>query len=125
VSGRLDDRQRGRRLVLKFASIQMSCAAAVAVVCLLLSGWNATRSALVGGLIVAAGTVVFGWRLFATGWPAAEVARGFFRGEIFKWIWMGGALWAAFTHGGFEPLPLLLGLIAAQAGFWVGMGILR
>lgn len=114
---------RGRRLVAKFASVQMSAAAVVAVVCLFASGANAARSALVGGLIVALGTVVFGWRLFAKGWPAAEVARGFFLGELLKWIWIAAALWAAFTQGGFEPLPLLLGFIAAQSGFWVAMGV--
>jgi F0F1-type ATP synthase assembly protein I len=116
---------RGKRLVVKFASVQMAAAAVVAVVCMFVSGANAARSALIGGLIVALGTLVFGWQLFAKGWPAAEVARGFFLGELLKWIWIAAALWAAFTHGGFEPLPLLLGLIAAHSGFWVAMGVFK
>jgi F0F1-type ATP synthase assembly protein I len=119
------ERNRGKRLVLKFASVQMAGAALVAAACLLWSGAGAARSALVGGLIVAMGTVLFGWRLFAKGWPAAEVVRGFFLGELLKWIWIAVALWAAFTRGGFEPLPLLLGLIAAHSGFWVAMGVFK
>jgi F0F1-type ATP synthase assembly protein I len=125
VSGLHVDRNGGKQLVLKFASVQMAGAALVAAACLLLSSANAARSALAGGLIVAIGTILFGWRLFAKGWPAIEVARGFFLGELLKWIWIAVALWAAFTRGGFEPLPLLLGLIAAHAGFWVAMGVFR
>jgi len=119
------DHNRGKRLVLKFASVQLAAAAIVAIAFLLLSGGNAARSALAGGLIVVIGSVVFGWRLFAKGWPPVEVARGFFLGELLKWIWLAAALWAAFTHGGFEPLPLLLGLIAAHGGFWVAMAVFR
>ena len=119
------DRNPGKQLVLKFASVQMAGAALVAAACLLLSNANSARSALVGGLIVAIGTIVFGWRLFAKGWPAREAARGFFLGELLKWVWIAVALWAAFTRGGVEPLPLLLGLIAAQTGFWVAMVVFK
>ena len=36
-----------------------------------------------------------------------------------------GAFALALTRGGMEPLPLLIGLVAAQSGFWVAMGIFK
>lgn len=117
--------RRGKRLALKFAAVQLASTSAVALVFLALSGANAARSAVVGGLIIALGTLVFAWRLFATSWPAASAARGFYAGELLKWVWVLGAFALALTRGGMEPLPLLLGLFAAQCGFWVAMGIFK
>jgi F0F1-type ATP synthase assembly protein I len=117
--------RRGKLLALKFAAIQMAGTGLAALVFLALSGTNAARSAIVGGLIIALGTLVFAWRLFATGWPAASAARGFYAGEMLKWIWVVGAFALALTRGGMEPLPLLIGLVASQCGFWVAMGIFK
>lgn len=115
--------RRGKLLALKFAAIQLASTGLAALVFLVLSGMNAARSAVVGGLIIALGTLVFAWRLFATGWPAASAARGFYAGELLKWVWVVGALALALIRGGFEPLPLLIGVMASQCGFWVAMGI--
>jgi F0F1-type ATP synthase assembly protein I len=120
-----DTARRGRRLALKFAAIQLACTGLAALVFLMSNGWNAARSAIAGGLIIALGTLVFAWRLFATNWPAASAARGFFAGEALKWIWVVGAFALALTRGGMEPLPLLIGLVASQCGFWVAMGIFK
>ena len=109
----------------KFAAVQLACASVVALVFLAVSGANAARSAVAGGLIIALGTLVFAWRLFATDWPAASAARGFYAGELLKWVWVVGAFALALTRGGMEPLPLLLGLLAGQCGFWVAMGIFK
>lgn len=117
--------RRGKRLALKFAAVQLACTSLAAFVFLALSGANAARSAVVGGLIVALGTLVFAWRLFATDWPAASAARGFYAGELLKWVWVIGAFALALTRGGMEPLPLLVGLLASQCGFWVAMGIFK
>lgn len=117
--------RRGKLLALKFAATQLASTGLAALVFLVSSGLNAGRSALVGGLIIALGTVVFAWRLFATDWPAASAARGFYAGELLKWIWVVGALALALTRGGMEPLPLLVGLVAGQCGFWVAMGIFK
>jgi F0F1-type ATP synthase assembly protein I len=117
--------RRGRRLALKFAVLQLACSGLAAVACLALSGFNAARSAVAGGVIIAVGTLVFAWRAFATGWPASSAAQGLYRGELFKWLWVVGALWLAFTSGGFAPLPLLVGLIAGQFGFWLAIGVYR
>jgi F0F1-type ATP synthase assembly protein I len=117
--------RRGKLMALKFAAIQLASTGLAALVLLASSGTNAARSAVVGGLIIALGTLVFAWRLFATDWPAASAARGFYAGELLKWIWVVGALALALTRGGMEPLPLLIGLIASQCGFWVAMGIFK
>jgi F0F1-type ATP synthase assembly protein I len=117
--------RRGKRLALKFAAVQLASTSLAALVFLALSGANAARSAVAGGLIVALGTLVFAWRLFATDWPAASAARGFYAGELLKWIWVLGAFALALTRGGMEPLPLLVGLLASQCGFWVAMGIFK
>ena len=120
-----DTARRGKRLASRFAAIQMACASLAALAFLALSGANAARSAAAGGLIVASGTLVFAWRLFATDWPAASAARGFYAGELLKWIWVLGAFALALTRGGMEPLPLLIGLLAGQCGFWVAIGIFK
>lgn len=120
-----DTARRGKRLALKFAAIQLASTGLAALVFSMTSGWNAARSAVAGGLIIALGTLVFAWRLFATDWPAASAARGFYAGEVLKWVWVIGAFALALTRGGMEPLPLLVGLLAAQCGFWVAMGIFK
>ena len=117
--------RRGQRLALKFATVQLACAGVAAVVGLATGGFNSFRSASVGGLIVAIGTVVFAWRLFADSWPAVDAAKGFYVGEALKWIWIVGALWLALSRGRFDALWLLLGLIAAQFGFWIAMRFFR
>ena len=117
--------RRGKRLALKFAAVQLACAGLAALVFLALNGGNAARSAVAGGLIIASGTLVFAWRLFATGWPASSAARGFYAGELLKWVWVLGAFALALTRGGMEPLPLLVGLLASQCGFWVAMCLFK
>jgi F0F1-type ATP synthase assembly protein I len=117
--------RRGKRLALKFALVQLACASVAAIVCLGFGGLNSARSALVGGVIIAVGTLVFASRMFASAWPAVDAARGFYFGEMLKWIWVIGALWLALTRGGFEPLALLIGMIAAQFGFWLAIWIFK
>jgi ATP synthase protein I len=117
--------RRGKRLALRFAAVQLASTGLAALVFFALVGANAARSAVVGGLIIASGTLVFAWRLFATGWPAASAARGFYAGELLKWVWVVGAFALALTRGGMDPLPLLVGLLVSQCGFWVAMGIFK
>jgi len=70
--------------------------------------------------------VLFGWKLFQPGVaPVRALARAAYAGEVLKWLWVGVALWAALGVAHLPPLPLLLGLIAAQAGFWLGIALIR
>lgn len=117
--------RQGRRLALRFALVQFGVACLVALLWRLLDGGDTARSALTGGVIAATGTLVFAWRMFAAGWPATQSARGLYLGELLKWIWVIGALWLALTRGAMEPLPLLVGFMLAQVGFWVAVGLCR
>ena len=79
-------------------------------------------AALAGGLIVAMGSAVFGWRMFAPGIaPAAMLHRAMFAAESLKWIWYVLAIWAALARLKLLPLPLLTGLVFAQFGYWIGL----
>ena len=119
-------RERGRRLVLRYAGLQMGAAALVATVAFGWAGLAAARAALAGGLIVALGNVVYGWVLFQPGIaPVRVLARAVFVGEVLKWLWIGIALWVAFAVAHLQPLPLVAGLIAAQFGFWLGLVIFK
>ena len=121
-----DHRTRGRLLVLRYAGLQLACAALVALAALPLAGGPAAVSALAGGAIVALGNVVFGWKMFAPGIaPASLLARAWYLGEVLKWLWIGFALWLALGPAQLAPLPLLLGLLAAQVGFWLGLATVK
>lgn len=104
----------------------MACAAVVALAAAALSGLAAGGAALAGGAIVALGNVVFGWKMFSPGIaPAGALARAWYVGEVLKWLWVGFALWLAFSKAALPPFPLLLGLVAAQVGFWIGVATVR
>ncbi len=105
---------------------QICCAAALAAVALVVSGAAAAHAALAGGFIVAAGNGVFGWRMFAPGVaPVRALVRGLYAGAALKWLWLGLALWLAVGPLGLRPLPLLLGMLAAQMGFWIGVAFIQ
>ena len=81
-------------------------------------GW----SGFAGGAIVAVGSGLFGWRLFAPGIaPATVLRRALFAGESLKWCWYVLAVWAAFARFKLTPLPLMTGLVIAQFGYWFGL----
>ena len=110
----------------RFAALQMIAASLLAVGALVLAGLAAAQAALAGGLVSTVGNVVFGWKLFAPGVaPVRVLARAAFVGEALKWLWIGFALWAALGPAHLSPLPLVLGLMAAQAGFWLGLALHR
>jgi F0F1-type ATP synthase assembly protein I len=121
-----DHRQRGRRLVLRFAGAQMVAALVAALAAFALAGAPAARAALAGGLVVAVGNVVFGWRIFAPGIaPVRVLARAVYVGELLKWLWLVLALWLALVPGHLPGLALVVGMMAAQVGFWVGLAVIR
>ena len=120
--GAANHRDRGRRLVLRYAGLQMGLAALAAIAALVLAGPRAAQAAIAGGFVVTLGNVVYGWVLFRPGIaPVRVLARAAFAGEVLKWLWIGIALWAALALAHLPPLPLVAGLIAAQFGFWLGL----
>ena len=118
----MNDAGNGRRVVLRVVLLQAACAVLAAVAFWILQGAAAGRAGLMGGSIVAVGSALFGWRLFAPGVaPAAIVQRALFAAESLKWCWTVLAIWAALTRLKAAPLPLMAGLIFAQFGYWVGL----
>lgn len=110
----------------RFAAVQLGAALLMALVIAGFSGGNAAVAALAGGAVVAVGNLVFGWRLFLPGVaPAARIARAMWVGEGLKWIWVVLAVWLALAVAGLAPLPFLLGMLAGQVGFWIGVAFLR
>ena len=113
---------RGYRLVRQFVLLQAGCALLVASVYFGLRGPSSGLSALAGGLIVAVGSGIFGWRAFAPGIAnGATVSRAMYVGVALKWVWLIAALYVALARLKLEPLPLVVGLAAAQAAYWAGL----
>ena len=112
----------GLGLVVRVVLLQAGCAAVGAVLFWILQGAAAARAGLAGGLIVAAGSALFGWRMFAPGIaPAATLQRAMFAAASLKWFWYVLAIWAALARLKLPPLPLVMGLVFAQFGYWAGM----
>lgn len=115
----------GRRLVQRMVGWQFGCIAALSLMWLP-SGIANAQAFAVGGLIVAVGNALFGWRLFLPGVaPAAQLQRSAFAAESLKWVWVIVALWLALAVAGLAGLPLVLGVIAAHVAFWIGLLLFR
>ena len=113
---------RGYRLVVRVVLLQTGCALLVASLYFAYRGASSGIAALAGGLIVAVGSAVFGWRAFAPGVAGAAVlSRAMFAGVALKWLWFVLALYLALARLKLEAVPLLVGLATAQFGYWVGM----
>ncbi len=102
--------------------LQAGCAALVALLFFAYRGSSSGIAALAGGLIVAVGSAVFGWRAFAPGIAgAARLSRAMFAGVALKWLWFVLALYLALARLKLDAVPLLVGLATAQFGYWLGM----
>jgi F0F1-type ATP synthase assembly protein I len=112
----------GRRLVMRVVILQAGCAGLVGMSFGVFEGAAAALSGLAGGLIVAVGSALFGWRMFAPGVaPASVLQRALFAAESLKWFWYVLAVWAALARLRLAPLPLLTGIVFGQFGYWVGL----
>jgi ATP synthase protein I len=117
-----DAQVRSYRLVVRVVLLQAGCAVLVASLFLVFRGASAALAALVGGLIVAAGSAVFGWRAFRPGVAgAATLGTAMYAGVALKWLWFVLALYVALARLKLEAVPLLIGMVAAQLGYWVGL----
>ncbi|HZE44718.1 MAG TPA: ATP synthase subunit I [Steroidobacteraceae bacterium] len=113
---------RGKRMVVRVVLLQAGCAALVASVFLVFKGSSAGLAALVGGLIVAAGSAVFGWRMFKPGITGgATLTTAMYAGVLLKWLWFAIALYLAIALLKLDAAPLLIGVVVAQFGYWVGL----
>ncbi len=113
---------RGYRLVVRVVLLQTGCAVLVALLFFAYRGSSSGIAALAGGLIVAVGSAVFGWRAFAPGIAgAARLSRAMFAGVALKWLWFVLALYLALARLKLDAVPLLVGLATAQFGYWLGM----
>jgi len=113
---------RGYGLVAWVVLLQMGCAVLIASLFLVFKGASAGLAALAGGSIVAVGSAVFGWRAFAPGIAdAAVISRAMYAGVALKWAWFAIALYVAFARLKLEAAPLLIGMVAAQLGYWAGL----
>jgi ATP synthase protein I len=113
---------RGKRLVVRVVLLQAGCAVLAASVFLVFKGASAGLAALTGGLIVALGSALFGWRAFRPGVAgAATLNAAMYGGVALKWVWFVVALYVALARLKLEAAPLLIGLVAAQLGYWVGL----
>ena len=113
---------RGKRMVVRVVLLQAGCAALAASVFLVFKGASAGLAALVGGLIVAAGSAVFGWRAFRPGVAGAAVlSTAMYTGVALKWLWFVLALYVALARLKLDAAPLLIGIVATQLGYWVGL----
>jgi F0F1-type ATP synthase assembly protein I len=114
--------RRGKRVVVRVVLLQAGCAALVASAFLVFKGSSAGLAALVGGLIVAAGTTVFGWRMFKPGIAGgATLTTAMYAGVLLKWLWFAIALYCAIALLKLDAAPLLIGVVVAQLGYWAGM----
>lgn len=113
---------RGYRLVIRVVLLQAGCAVLVASLFLVFKGASAGLAALAGGLIVAFGSALFGWRAFRPGVAAAATLNTAMHGGVaLKWLWFVVALYIALARLKLEGAPLLIGVVAAQLGYWVGL----
>jgi F0F1-type ATP synthase assembly protein I len=113
---------RGKRTVVRVVLLQSGCAALAASAFLVFKGAHQALAALVGGLIVAAGSAVFGWRLFKPGIAGGATLTGaMYAGVALKWLWFAIALYLAIARLKLDAAPLLIGIVVAQLGYWVGL----
>ena len=113
---------RGYRLVVRVVLLQIACTVLVASLFFCFRGASSGVAALTGGLIAAVGTAVFGWRAFAPGIAGGAVlSRAMYVGKALQWGWYAVALYAAFAHLKLDAMPLLIGLVTAQFGYWAGL----
>jgi len=86
------------------------------------SGESAGVAALVGGLIVAAGSAVLGWRAFKPGIAGATtLGMAMYAGVALKWLWFALALYVAIARLRLDMAPFLIGMVAAQLGNWIAL----
>ncbi len=110
----------GRRLATRIVLLQAGFAAGVSLL-FLFAGMASAKAALAGGLIVAVGNVILGWRMFAGGVaPPPRLLVAMLAGESMRLLWLVVAMGFALAVLRLEPLPLLTGVFAAFVAHGLG-----
>jgi F0F1-type ATP synthase assembly protein I len=113
---------RSTRLVIRVVLLQTGCAVLIACPFFVISGPRSALAALAGGLIVAVGSALFGWRMFKPGVAGAgTLGAAMYTGVALKWAWFALALYIALKELQLDALPLLTGVVVAQVGYWMGL----
>ena len=100
--------------------LQAGFAAGVSLL-FLFAGMASAKAALAGGLIVAVGNAILGWRMFAGGVaPPPRLLYALLVGELLRLVWLVGAIGFAFAVLRLEPLPLLAGVFGAFVAHGLG-----
>jgi F0F1-type ATP synthase assembly protein I len=114
--------RRGKRVVVRIVLLQAGCAALVASAFFVFKGAHQGLAALVGGLIVAVGSAVLGWRVFKPGIAGgATLTTAMYGGVVLKWLWFAIAFYLAIALLKLDAAPLLIGVVVAQFGYWAGL----
>lgn len=112
----------GRRPVLSVVVLQGALATLTGLSFLIFGGISAGSAGFVGGLIVAIGSALFGWRMYAPGIAAADrLLRAMVAAESLKWVWFVLALWVALARLKLMAGPLLVGVVVGQFGHWFSL----
>ena len=112
----------GRRPVLSVVVLQGACATLTGLSFLIFGGIAAASAGFVGGLIVAIGSALFGWRMYAPGIAAADkLFRAMVAAESLKWVWYVLALWVALARLKLMAGPLVVGVVVGQFGHWLSL----
>jgi F0F1-type ATP synthase assembly protein I len=113
---------RGYRLVFRVVFLQIASALLVGSAFLVVKGQPAGLAALVGGLIVALGSALFGWRIFSPGIAGtATLTKAMYAGVVLKWLWFLAALYLALALWKLDAAPLLAGVVVGQFGHWAAL----
>ncbi|MCX7056837.1 MAG: ATP synthase subunit I [Proteobacteria bacterium] len=109
-----------RRAALAVVARQALVALVVAGIAGLGFGFSAARSALLGGAIGVAATLLFVIALFRyrEGTSAARVAWSFYLGQALKVILTVALLALVFRSRGIAPLAVLAGYVATYLAYW-------
>jgi F0F1-type ATP synthase assembly protein I len=112
----------GWHVAARTASLQVGASVLVALVAAAGFGWRAGIAALLGGLLISAGNMLFALRLFGRGVaPARNALRSVYAAQVLKWVWLCATLFLAIAV--FKlPFPgLIAGILAAQFAFWIAL----
>jgi len=89
-------------------------------------GWRTGLAAFVGGLVIAAGNVLFALRLFGRGVvPVRTAMRAAYAAEVLKWMWICAALYLSIAVLKLPFPGLIAGVLVAQLSFWIALIAIR